>query len=127
MKITLDLDIRFKEGNLLLKSGSGRTLIFPKDHVVQKRIQMVALAELSDLTIEDGKFRGMHTIDGVSIAGLIKSDGDGKLEREAIYWHFPTYLKYSNNIKGYLVTPCGAIRKGKYKLIEFFEIILYYF
>lgn len=53
MKIALDLDIRFKEGNLLLKSGSGRTLIFPKDHVVQKRIQMVVLAELSDLTIEE--------------------------------------------------------------------------
>jgi hypothetical protein len=53
MKIALDLDIRFKEGTLLLKSGSGRTLIFPKDHVVQKRIQMVALAELSDLTIEE--------------------------------------------------------------------------
>ncbi len=53
MKIALDLDIRFKEGTLLLKSGSGRTLIFPKDHIVQKRIQMVTLAELSDLTIEE--------------------------------------------------------------------------
>lgn len=53
MKIALDLDIRFKEGNLLLNSGSGRTLIFPKNHVVQKKIQMVVLAELSDLTIEE--------------------------------------------------------------------------
>jgi hypothetical protein len=52
MKIALDLDIRFKEGTLLLKSGSSRTLIFPEDHVVQKKIQIFTLAELSDLTIE---------------------------------------------------------------------------
>ena len=52
MKIGLDLDVQLKEGTLILKSSYGHTLIFHKDHVVQKRIQMVALAELSDLTIE---------------------------------------------------------------------------
>ena len=53
MKIALDLDIQFKDGILILKSDSGRTLIFPKDHVVQKKIQMVALEELSELTVEE--------------------------------------------------------------------------
>ncbi len=53
MKISLDLNIQLKDGILILKSDSGRALIFPKDHVVQKKIQMVALAELSDLTIEE--------------------------------------------------------------------------
>jgi hypothetical protein len=52
MKIALDLDVQIKDGTLILNAGSGRTLIFPKDHLVPKRIQMVALAELSDLTIE---------------------------------------------------------------------------
>lgn len=52
MKIALDLDVRIKNGVLIFKSSSGRTLIFPKDHVVQKKIQMVALAQLSDLSIE---------------------------------------------------------------------------
>lgn len=52
MKIALDLDIQFKDGILILKSSYGKTLIFPKDHAVQKKIQMVSLAELSDLTIE---------------------------------------------------------------------------
>jgi hypothetical protein len=52
MKIALDLDVELKEGILILNSSSGRTLIFPKDHVVPKKIQMVALAELSELTIE---------------------------------------------------------------------------
>jgi hypothetical protein len=52
MKIALDLDVQLKNGILILKTSSGRTLVFPTDHVVQKKIQMVALAELSDLTIE---------------------------------------------------------------------------
>lgn len=52
MKIALDLDVQLKDGILILKESSGRTLIFPKDHVVPKKIQMVTLAELSDLTIE---------------------------------------------------------------------------
>jgi len=53
MKIALGLDIQFKDSILVLKSDSGRTLIFPKDHVVQKKIQMVALEELSELTVEE--------------------------------------------------------------------------
>ena len=53
MKIALDLDVRIKNNILILKTSSGRTLIFPKDHVVQKKIQMVTLAELSDMTIEE--------------------------------------------------------------------------
>jgi transposase len=51
MKIALDLDIRFKDGILIINSSYG-TLIFPKDHAVQRKIQMVTLAELSDLSIE---------------------------------------------------------------------------
>ena len=53
MKIALDLDVRIKDNILILKTTSGRTLIFPKDHGVQKKIQMVTLAELSDMTIEE--------------------------------------------------------------------------
>ena len=53
MKIALDLDVQLKDGILILKSKPGKTLIFPKDHVVQKKIQMFTLAELSDLTIEE--------------------------------------------------------------------------
>ena len=52
MKIALDLDVKLQDGMLILTSGSGRSLMFSKDHVVPKKIQMVALAELSNLTIE---------------------------------------------------------------------------
>jgi arylsulfatase A-like enzyme len=50
--------------------------------------------------------------DGVSIVPLLR--GGGKLEREAIYWHYPHY----GNQGG---TPGSSIRLGDYKLIEFFE------
>jgi hypothetical protein len=38
----------------------------------------------------------------------------GKLKRKAIYFHFPHYHSQSTG-------PAGAIRKGRYKLIEWFE------
>ena len=52
-------------------------------------------------------------VDGVSFASLLKDPG-GKLDREAIYWHYPHYSPQGG-------TPSGAIRLGNYKLIEFFE------
>jgi arylsulfatase A-like enzyme len=62
---------------------------------------------------------GYH-LDGVTIRPLLK--GTGKLDREAIFWHFPAYLQgeYGMN-KVWRTTPVGAIRKGDYKLLEFFE------
>ncbi len=50
--------------------------------------------------------------DGISLRPILQ-DG-GKMERNAIYWHYPHY----GNQGG---TPGSSIRKGKYKLIEFFE------
>lgn len=50
--------------------------------------------------------------DGVSILSLLQ--GGRNIDREAIYWHYPHY----GNQGG---TPGSSIRKGKYKLIEFFE------
>ncbi len=52
-------------------------------------------------------------LDGVSIANLVK--GEKKLDREAIYWHFPHYSNHG------MQSPGGAIRSGDYKLLEYFE------
>lgn len=51
--------------------------------------------------------------DGVSLAGLVK--GETKLEREAIYWHFPHYSNHG------MQSPGGAIRWKNYKLLDYFE------
>jgi arylsulfatase A-like enzyme len=53
-----------------------------------------------------------HTLDGESLGPLLRGDGD--LERDAIYWHDPHYSNHGS-------PPCGAIRKGDWKLIEWFE------
>ena len=52
-----------------------------------------------------------HT-DGVSFAPLLK--GGRKLEREAIFWHYPHYGNQGGS-------PGCSVRAGDYKLIEFFE------
>lgn len=51
--------------------------------------------------------------DGVSFAPLLS--GTGELQREAIYWHFPHYSNHG------MQSPGGAIRRGDYKLLEYFE------
>ncbi len=51
-------------------------------------------------------------IDGYNILPLLKQKG--KIDRDALYFHFPHYHHL-----GY--KPAGAIREGDYKLIEWFE------
>lgn len=51
-------------------------------------------------------------LDGKSLMPLLT--GNGELQREALYWHYPHYHHL-----GY--KPGGAIRMGDYKLIEWFE------
>lgn len=58
-----------------------------------------------------------QALDGESIVPLLK--GNSSLKREAVFWHFPAYLQGSGGT--WRTTPAGAIRKGKWKLLEFFE------
>lgn len=51
--------------------------------------------------------------DGLSLASLIQ--GANRLDREAIYWHFPHYSNHG------MQSPGGAVRAGDYKLLESFE------
>jgi arylsulfatase A-like enzyme len=63
-----------------------------------------------------------HTLDGASLVPLLTG---GSLEREAIYWHFPAYLEawsyHGPRSPHWRATPCGVIRSGRWKLIEYFE------
>ncbi|MGD8499367.1 MAG: DUF4976 domain-containing protein, partial [Phycisphaerales bacterium] len=51
-------------------------------------------------------------VDGVSLLPLLRQTGI--LDRRAIYWHYPHYHSSS-------IGPCGAVRAGDYKLIEWFD------
>jgi len=59
-----------------------------------------------------GVSSSVKDIDGVSLVPVLK-DANAGLGREAVYWHFPHYRKGSG--------PHGAMRKGRYKLIEWYE------
>jgi len=50
-------------------------------------------------------------VDGESLVGLFS--GEEELERESIFWHYPHYGNQGGS-------PGAAIRKGNYKLIDFF-------
>ncbi|EMI51767.1 sulfatase [Rhodopirellula sallentina] len=63
------------------------------------------------LEIADLPARPDQHQDGVSIVSLLRGD-TSTLERDALYWHYPHYHR---------TDPYGAIRKGDWKLIEFFE------
>jgi len=51
-----------------------------------------------------------HVVDGVSLVPLLKQEGE--IDREAIFWHYPHY---------HITTPFGSVRKGDFKLIEYYE------
>lgn len=55
-------------------------------------------------------------VDGVSLVPLLKQRGG--LQRSSIYWHYPHYNFHQPLIP---TRPCGAVRKGDFKLIEFYE------
>jgi arylsulfatase A-like enzyme len=66
------------------------------------------LLELAGLPL-----RPEQHVDGVSLAPLLADPEHGKIERDAIYWHYPHDSPQGG-------TPSGAIRQGDWKLIEFF-------
>ncbi len=51
--------------------------------------------------------------DGISFAPLL--EGKPFNGHDAIYWHFPHYSNHGNQ------SPGGAVRVGKYKLLEYYE------
>jgi len=66
------------------------------------------LLDAAGVPIPDGQ-----AVDGESLRPLLE-DGDGALDRDAVFWHYPHY----GNQGG---TPAAAVRAGDWKLIEFFE------
>ncbi len=74
------------------------------------------LIEISGAGI-DGETR----LDGVSLVPLLEGRRDRLSEARALYWHFPGYLQGNAQKGAWRTTPAGAIRRGPYKLLEFFE------
>ena len=75
------------------------------------------LLELTGTNKPDGV-----ALDGLSMVPLLKNP-QAKLERDAVYWHFPAFLQGKGDPHGgpFRTTPAGAIRSAEWKLIEWFE------
>ena len=74
------------------------------------------LLEMTGTSVPAGKL-----LDGRSFVPLLRGRSDALVER-ALYWHFPAYLQSYTEAQGaWRTTPAGAIRKGAWKLIQFFE------
>ena len=62
--------------------------------------------------LEMAGVKSERPVDGVSLLPLLKQT-DG-FKRDALYWHYPHYAPQGGK-------PGGIIRRGDYKLIEFYE------
>jgi arylsulfatase A-like enzyme len=56
--------------------------------------------------------RPEQTLDGVSLAPVLRAVGDRPLR--PLFWHFPHYHGSGHR-------PAGAVRRGRFKLVEWFE------
>lgn len=65
------------------------------------------------LKMADMEIPAAQKLDGVNITPLL--EGAKKLDRDAIYWHFPHYSNHG------MQSPGGAVRSGDYKLLEYYE------
>jgi arylsulfatase A-like enzyme len=78
------------------------------------------------LQLASGSPRADVPLDGQSLLPLWQRAGD--FGREAIFWHFPAYLpgEAGRHLPGarddwFRTRPCGVVRSGDWKLIEYFE------
>lgn len=66
-----------------------------------------------------------YVLDGMSIIPLL--EGEKKLDRESIFWHFPSYLQSYAGLQSesrdtiFRSRPVSVIRKGDWKLLMFHE------
>ena len=73
--------------------------------------------------ITGGQINKDHNLDGISLIPLLK---EKVIKERSLYWHFPAYLQSYKRYNEqpdplFRARPCGVIRKGKWKLIEYFE------
>jgi arylsulfatase A-like enzyme len=83
------------------------------------------ICEISGAKLPEGQIG-----DGVSLVPLLKSEV-ANLDQNGIprslFWHFPAYLQSYREVVDeqrdplFRSRPCSVIRKGKWKLIQFFE------
>ncbi len=70
-------------------------------------------ATFLDMLPLEGDEEHNRDLDGISMVPILENP-EGSLDREALYWHHPHYYPAMS-------TPASSIRKGDWKLLQFFE------
>ena len=60
-------------------------------------------------------------MDGFSFVPVLRGAARAVPGRDAIHWHYPSYLQAEKEKGTWRITPSGAIRSGDWKLLEWFE------
>lgn len=100
----------------LYEGGIRMPLIVRWPGIVPAGSQTAALVSSVDFLPTFAEIAGVPVsnpgVDGVSVVRVLQQSGD--LDRDTIYWHYPNYHSLG-------LGPSGALREGKWKLIEWFE------
>ena len=77
------------------------------------------------LDLAGAKASADRLMDGVSLQPLLDDRG-GTFDRGPLFWHFPAYLEGRDPEsrepeRRFRTTPCGAVRDGRWKLVEWYE------
>ena len=70
-----------------------------------------------------GRAEAPQRLDGIDLSPLFQGNS---IPDRSLFWHFPAYLQgYGKDLgspfKHFRTTPCGVVRHGEWKLIEYFE------
>jgi arylsulfatase A len=114
--VTNNAPLRSGKGSLY-EGGIRVPLIVRYPKVTPKATVCVEPVVLTDLASTLLKLGGAKPIDWDKLDGkgltLLLKDPATKLDRASLYFHYPHYYETT--------TPVGAIRSGKWKLLEYFE------
>jgi arylsulfatase A-like enzyme len=87
--------------------------VTPKGAVCREPVSTVDFyPTILQITGQPGDAKHNAAVDGVSLTPLLR-EPSGSLPRKSLFWHFPHYYATT--------TPVSSIRRGDWKLLEYFE------
>lgn len=117
----------WRGGKGMLYEGGIRTPLYVRGVGFEPR-DVDAPVQLFDLHPTITELAGAVTtqdvvIDAISLVPFLRGE---PMDRGPLFWHFPAYLEgrdpeSRNPDDAFRTTPCGAVRDGRWKLVEWFD------
>ncbi|MFM1871524.1 MAG: Arylsulfatase [Planctomycetota bacterium] len=85
-------------------------------------VPVTGLDWLPTLATITGAKPPLQPLDGDDISSVLRGAPNDRLRERELCWHFPGYLEADASVAGpWRTTPAGSIRRGRWKLVEWFE------